>query len=115
MPRNEESRELRCSFCSKPRGQVRKLIAGPNVYICNECIDLCNHIISDVHGAADQVQLPIDYLPKPREIYQILCDYVIGQEHAKRVLSVAVYNHYKRIRLGSQRATWNGLGGTGAK
>ncbi|HAZ62762.1 MAG TPA: ATP-dependent Clp protease ATP-binding subunit ClpX [Armatimonadetes bacterium] len=102
MPRNEESRELRCSFCSKPRGQVRKLIAGPNVYICNECIDLCNHIISDVHGAADQVQLPIDYLPKPREIYQILCDYVIGQEHAKRVLSVAVYNHYKRIRLGSQ-------------
>ena len=101
MPRfGDGDRELRCSFCNKTRSQVRKLIAGPNVYICNECIDLCNEIISE-GSAADQEPLPLDYLPKPKEIFDILDQYVIGQEHAKRVLSVAVYNHYKRIKLGS--------------
>ncbi|MCC7494745.1 MAG: ATP-dependent Clp protease ATP-binding subunit ClpX [Fimbriimonadaceae bacterium] len=102
MPRfGDGERELRCSFCNKSRNQVRKLIAGPSVYICNECIDLCNEIIGE-GAAAEQEPLPLDYLPKPREIFAILDQYVIGQEHAKRVLSVAVYNHYKRIRLGNQ-------------
>ena len=100
MPRNDEARELRCSFCNKSRSQVRKLIAGPNVYICNECIDLCNEIIGEGQ-AGDHEPLPLDYLPKPREIYQILNEYVIGQEYAKRVLAVAVFNHYKRIKLGN--------------
>jgi ATP-dependent Clp protease ATP-binding subunit ClpX len=101
MPRfGDDARELRCSFCNKSRSQVRKLIAGPNVYICNECIDLCNEIIGE--GPEGQHEpLPFDYLPKPREIYEILNEYVIGQDHAKRVLSVAVFNHYKRIKLGS--------------
>ncbi len=100
MPRigDGTERELRCSFCNKSRSQVRKLIAGPNVYICNECIELCNDIIGEPGGDADQ--LPLDYLPKPREIYEILNDYVIGQDQAKRVLSVAMFNHYKRINLG---------------
>ncbi|NUP99444.1 MAG: ATP-dependent Clp protease ATP-binding subunit ClpX [Armatimonadetes bacterium] len=101
MPRfGDGERELRCSFCNKNRSQVRKLIAGPNVYICNECIDLCNEIIGEGTGS-EQEPLPLDYLPKPREIFEILDQYVIGQEHAKRVLSVAVYNHYKRIKLGN--------------
>jgi len=101
MPRfGESERELRCSFCNKSRSQVAKLIAGPSVYICNECIDLCNEIIGE-GGGSDREPLALDYLPKPREIFEILDQYVVGQAHAKRVLSVAVYNHYKRIQLGS--------------
>ncbi len=101
MPRfGDGERELRCSFCNKSRNQVRKLIAGPSVYICNECIELCNEIIGEGAGP-EQEPLPLDYLPRPRELYDILDQYVIGQEHGKRVLSVAVYNHYKRIRMGN--------------
>jgi len=96
----ESERELRCSFCNKSRSQVAKLIAGPSVYICNECIDLCNEIIGE-GGGSDREPLALDYLPKPREIFEILDQYVVGQAHAKRVLSVAVYNHYKRIQLGN--------------
>ena len=101
MPRfGESERELRCSFCNKSRSQVRKLIAGPNVYICNECIELCNEILSE-GAAVEQEPLPFEYLPKPHEMFSILDEYVIGQDLAKRVLSVAVYNHYKRIKLGN--------------
>jgi ATP-dependent Clp protease ATP-binding subunit ClpX len=87
---------LKCSFCGKSQKQVKKLIAGPGVYICDECIDLCNEIIEEeLHEAAD---VPLDRLPKPTEIYEFLQQYVIGQDQAKKALSVAVYNHYKRVR-----------------
>jgi ATP-dependent Clp protease ATP-binding subunit ClpX len=87
---------LKCSFCGKGHAEVKKLIAGPAVYICNECVDLCNEIIADAfHEEAMGPVLP--KLPTPREIHQFLNDYVIGQERAKRILSVAVHNHYKRI------------------
>jgi len=90
---------LKCSFCGKSQKQVRKLIAGPGVYICDECIDLCNEIIEEeLHEGPE---LRFDELPKPREIYEFLNDYVIGQDRAKKILSVAVYNHYKRIQFGS--------------
>jgi ATP-dependent Clp protease ATP-binding subunit ClpX len=87
---------LSCSFCGKNQKEVRKLIAGPTVYICDECISLCNDIIAEELGAQEQAGGSKE-LPKPTEIYEILGEYVIGQEYAKRVLSVAVYNHYKRI------------------
>jgi ATP-dependent Clp protease ATP-binding subunit ClpX len=90
---------LKCSFCGKSQKQVRKLIAGPGVYICDECIDLCNEIIEE--ELSETPELKFDELPKPREIYQFLDDYVIGQDSAKKILSVAVYNHYKRVQLGS--------------
>jgi ATP-dependent Clp protease ATP-binding subunit ClpX len=90
---------LKCSFCGKSQKQVKKLIAGPGVYICDECIDLCNEIIEE--ELSDTTELKLEDLPKPREIYDFLNDYVIGQEQAKKVLSVAVYNHYKRIQVGS--------------
>ncbi|MGI5940090.1 MAG: ATP-dependent Clp protease ATP-binding subunit ClpX [Thermoleophilia bacterium] len=93
------SEQLLCSFCGKSQRQVKKLIAGPGVYICDECIDLCNEII-DEELAAPAV-LDLENLPKPREIYNILSDYVVGQEEAKRALAVAVYNHYKRVRMGA--------------
>jgi ATP-dependent Clp protease ATP-binding subunit ClpX len=88
--------QLLCSFCGKSQRQVKKLIAGPGVYICDECIDLCNEIIDEELTAP--VALDLDQLPKPRDIYAILNDYVVGQEEAKRSLSVAVYNHYKRVQ-----------------
>ena len=88
--------QLLCSFCGKSQRQVKKLIAGPGVYICDECIDLCNEIIDE--ELAVPAQLDFDSLPKPRDINAILNDYVVGQEEAKRILSVAVYNHYKRVR-----------------
>jgi len=87
---------LKCSFCGKSQNQVKKLIAGPGVYVCNECVDLCNEIIDE--ELKDQREVDFKDLPKPKEIYSILNEYVIGQERAKKVLSVAVYNHYKRVK-----------------
>lgn len=95
---SDSPEQLKCSFCGKSQRQVRKLIAGPGVYICDECIDLCNEIIDE--ELSEEVQLKLEDLPKPREIYKILNDYVIGQDMAKKILSVAVYNHYKRIQVG---------------
>jgi ATP-dependent Clp protease ATP-binding subunit ClpX len=88
---------LKCSFCGKSQKQVKKLIAGPGVYICDECIDLCNEIIEEELNETSELRF--DELPKPKEIYEFLNDYIIGQEHAKRILSVAVYNHYKRVQF----------------
>ncbi len=90
---------LKCSFCGKSQKQVKKLIAGPGVYICDECIELCNEIIEE--ELSETSELKFDDLPKPREIYEFLNDYVIGQESAKKILSVAVYNHYKRVQFGA--------------
>ena len=90
---------LKCSFCGKSQKQVKKLIAGPGVYICDECIDLCNEIIEE--ELSETPELKLEDLPKPREIYEFLNDYIVGQEQAKKVLSVAVYNHYKRIQVGA--------------
>ncbi|MFZ2503330.1 MAG: ATP-dependent Clp protease ATP-binding subunit ClpX [Nocardioides sp.] len=89
---------LKCSFCGKSQKQVKKLIAGPGVYICDECIDLCNEIIEEELSVGEDVSL--DELPKPREIFEFLNAYVIGQEQAKKSLAVAVYNHYKRVQSG---------------
>jgi ATP-dependent Clp protease ATP-binding subunit ClpX len=91
---------LKCSFCGKSQKQVKKLIAGPGVYICDECIDLCNEIIEEELAEAGDVKL--DELPKPAEIDEFLDQYVIGQDEAKRTLAVAVYNHYKRIQAGDR-------------
>ncbi|MBA9004252.1 MULTISPECIES: ATP-dependent Clp protease ATP-binding subunit ClpX [Thermomonospora] len=99
MPRIGDGGDLlKCSFCGKSQKQVKKLIAGPGVYICDECIDLCNEIIEE--ELSETSDLKWDSLPKPREIYEFLDSYVIGQETAKKALSVAVYNHYKRIQSG---------------
>ena len=87
---------LKCSFCGKSQKQVRKLIAGPGVYICDECIDLCNEIIEE--ELTETTELSFDHLPNPREIRAFLDDYVVGQDGAKKILSVAVYNHYRRIQ-----------------
>jgi ATP-dependent Clp protease ATP-binding subunit ClpX len=89
---------LKCSFCGKSQKQVKKLIAGPGVYICDECIDLCNEIIEE--ELSESADLKWDELPKPREIHEFLDSYVVGQEAAKKALSVAVYNHYKRVQAG---------------
>ncbi|MCL4292117.1 MAG: ATP-dependent Clp protease ATP-binding subunit ClpX [Acidimicrobiia bacterium] len=91
---------LKCSFCGKSQKQVKKLIAGPGVYICDECIDLCNEIIDEELTAAPSFEL--DALPKPREINEILNEYVVGQDAAKRALAVAVYNHYKRVQMAAE-------------
>jgi ATP-dependent Clp protease ATP-binding subunit ClpX len=98
---------LKCSFCGKSQKQVKKLIAGPGVYICDECIDLCNEIIEE--ELAEPSEVKWDSLPKPREIYEFLDSYVIGQEKAKKGLSVAVYNHYKRIQSGGERVAEDGV------
>jgi ATP-dependent Clp protease ATP-binding subunit ClpX len=90
---------LKCSFCGKSQKQVKKLIAGPGVYICDECIDLCNEIIEE--ELSDTAELHFDELPKPKDINDFLDDYIVGQTHAKKILSVAVYNHYKRIQVGT--------------
>jgi ATP-dependent Clp protease ATP-binding subunit ClpX len=100
MGRLGDSDLLKCSFCGKSQKQVKKLIAGPGVYICDECIDLCNEIIEEELSEASDLKL--EELPKPQEIYTFLADYVIGQDVAKKVLSVAVYNHYKRIQVGAK-------------
>ena len=91
---------LKCSFCGKSQKQVKKLIAGPGVYICDECIDLCNEIIEE--ELSEGAEVTLDELPKPREISEFLDSYVIGQEQAKKTLAVAVYNHYKRVQAGLQ-------------
>jgi len=93
----DSNEQLLCSFCGKSQRQVKKLIAGPGVYICDECIDLCNEIIDEELTAPPSFD--IENLPKPREIYDVLNEYVVGQEQAKRSLSVAVYNHYKRVQM----------------
>ncbi|MEA2589840.1 MAG: ATP-dependent Clp protease ATP-binding subunit ClpX [Actinomycetota bacterium] len=90
---------VKCSFCGKSQKQVKKLIAGPGVYICDECIDLCNDIIEE--ELAETSEMRFDELPKPQEIFTFLNDYVIGQDRAKKILSVAVYNHYKRVQSGA--------------
>lgn len=97
----ETSDLLKCSFCGKTQKQVKKLIAGPGVYICDECIDLCNEII--VEELTEANSLGLQELPKPTEIYEFLDQYVIGQERAKKSLSVAVYNHYKRVQSGDTK------------
>ncbi|SHK04239.1 ATP-dependent Clp protease ATP-binding subunit ClpX [Anaerobranca californiensis DSM 14826] len=96
MKFNDDKSNLKCSFCGKPQEQVRKLVAGPGVYICDECIELCNEIIEEEF--ADEIDLDVKDIPKPKEIKEILDQYVIGQDNAKKALSVAVYNHYKRIK-----------------
>ena len=95
----EGNEQLLCSFCGKSQRQVKKLIAGPGVYICDECIDLCNEIIDEELTAP--VSLDLEHLPKPTDIYEALNEYVVGQEDAKRTLAVAVYNHYKRVQMAS--------------
>src|ERR1700731_2848247 len=97
---SEGNEQLLCSFCGKSQRQVKKLIAGPGVYICDECIDLCNEIIDEELTAP--AQLDLDNLPRPKDIYVVLNDYVVSQEEAKRTLAVAVYNHYKRVQMGTE-------------
>ena len=106
MAKFGDSDLLKCSFCGKSQKQVKKLIAGPGVYICDECIDLCNEIIEE--ELAEPSELKWDSLPKPREIYEFLDAYVIGQEKAKKALSVAVYNHYKRVQSGGDTRSASG-------
>ncbi|MDI7249284.1 MAG: ClpX C4-type zinc finger protein, partial [Bacillota bacterium] len=98
---DERGGQLKCSFCGKLQDQVKRLVAGPGVYICDECIELCNEIIEDELNEEAEVELKD--IPKPPQIKAILDQYVIGQEKAKKILSVAVYNHYKRIRVGNKK------------
>jgi len=101
--RKVSEKPLYCSFCGKGQSEVRKLIAGPSVFICDECIELCNDIIREEVGSDDEPRQARSDLPTPHEIRDILDQYVIGQATAKKILSVAVYNHYKRVRSGSRR------------
>ena len=103
MPNYDDGKELKCSFCGKPQSRVRKLIAGPNVYICDECIGVCTSILDDeldlmpeYEPQSHALEKP-EHLPTPQELKDVLDQYVIGQDRAKIALSVAVYNHYKRI------------------
>ncbi len=104
MTKYDESKQLKCSFCGKPQDQVRRLVAGPGVYICDECIELCQDIITEEFASMDKDKKVDDIkLPKPMEIAKILSDYVIEQDDAKKALAVAVYNHYKRINSVKQK------------
>ncbi len=106
MATEQEEKEefLKCSFCGKSQKQVKKLVAGPGVYICDECVDLCNEIIYEESKKNNCINIDFENLPKPNEIYNTLNNYVIGQEKAKKILSVAVYNHYKRIKYENKLA-----------
>lgn len=97
---NDQKGNLKCSFCGKPQEQVRKLVAGPGVYICDECIELCSEIVMEELGGDEEIDF--QDVPKPKEILSILDEYVIGQERAKKALAVAVYNHYKRINTNNK-------------
>ena len=97
---NDEKGQLKCSFCGKTQEQVRKLVAGPGVYICDECIELCTEIVEEELGTEEEIELKD--IPKPMEILDILDEYVIGQKGAKKSLAVAVYNHYKRVNSNSK-------------
>src|SRR3954468_12904409 len=109
MARPTDSHEqILCSFCGKSQPPVKKLIAGPGGYICDECIDLCNEIIEEELAEAGEVQ--VDGLPQPLEIHDFLDQYVVGQAATKRTLSVAVYNHYKRIQAGDKSRGGDGDG-----
>ena len=101
MSFNDNDEKLVCSFCGKPQDMVRKLVAGPGVYICDECIELCNEIVDEEVREQDDDE--VRGLPKPKEIKSILDQYVIGQEDAKKSVAVAVYNHYKRINADSRK------------
>ena len=105
MPKNDD--KLKCSFCGKTQDQVKKLIAGPEVYICDECVELCNEILDeeffdskDKEASAEgkDAEKAEKHIPKPHEIKEYLDQYIVGQDDAKKVLSVAVYNHYKRLK-----------------
>src|SRR3989304_2014566 len=98
--KKEQGAPLKCSFCGKGQDEGKKLIAGPSVFICNECVDLCNEIITEEWEETKEAKVP--RLPKPAEIKRTLDEYVVGQERAKKILSVAVHNHYKRIGLKSE-------------
>ena len=100
MSKNESNKNIKCSFCGKTQESVERIVAGPGVYICNECIQVCSNIIENDYYEEDEdsyTTVEEDEIPTPEEINHILDEYVIGQEEAKRTLSVAVYNHYKRI------------------
>jgi len=103
---SDSAKLLYCSFCGKSQHEVRKLIAGPSVFICDECVELCNDIIREEVAETSQAKGGTK-LPVPTEIRAILDQYVIGQEHAKKVLSVAVYNHYKRLNYRERKTTSN--------
>ena len=101
MPKNDEHKSVRCSFCGKHQEQVSRIIAGPGAYICNECVHLCMSILDDAEDQAETFSPEVpDAIPTPKEIHQVLDQYIIGQDGAKVALSVAVYNHYKRIYYG---------------
>ena len=100
MAKNDNPKNVRCSFCGKSQDSVKKIVAGPGVFICDECVDLCTSIIEAEKYEEDELGYTLndlDKIPNPKEIKKILDDYVIGQDEAKRTLAVAVYNHYKRI------------------
>ena len=117
MPRNNDDKSIRCSFCGKYSGEVERMIAGPGVYICNECVELCNEVLDDEPAPRHErpsknpakrssVASAQQEIPRPADIKKVLDDYVIGQERAKKILSVAIYNHYKRNFL-QELPEWN--------